>query len=238
MTSNAKYCGFCGKIFAGNLVNECRLCGQPATKDAPQELMFLTARGAAKHYDKLKPGMGGWYLDNKHDINKELVPGRDRHQLVDRPSKSLMRNRAEQASREQRARPKRDPRLPPLRSESTPTPPQAAPSRESPVGRIPLKTWQDAELFAEQWMQQNGYPDAHRTPPGADGGVDVVSRDAVCQVKHHAKAVQLSEIQRLAGIASHEGKQAIFFSLNGYTAKAKAWGQQAGVICKTYRARS
>nr|WP_281254462.1 restriction endonuclease [Rhodococcus kyotonensis] len=115
---------------------------------------------------------------------------------------------------------------------------QARANRPNQTNRRPLQTWQDAELFAEQWMHANGYPDAHRTGPGADGGLDVISRDAVCQVKPHAKPVGVSEIQRLAGIASHLNKKAIFFSLNGYTPQAKKWGDLAGVKCLTYRARS
>jgi hypothetical protein len=73
-------------------------------------------------------------------------------------------------------------------------------------------------------MQANGYPDACLTPPGADGGIDVVSRDAVAQVKFHQKAVGLSEVQRLFGISQSVRKQPLFFSLAGYSPKAFEWG--------------
>ncbi|TCN53521.1 hypothetical protein EV641_106167 [Rhodococcus sp. SMB37] len=55
---------------------------------------------------------------------------------------------------------------------------RSAPRTEAPPRRTPgrpLRTWQDAEDFAEHWMRNNGYPDAHKTPPGADGGIDVTS---------------------------------------------------------------
>jgi hypothetical protein len=54
-------------------------------------------------------------------------------------------------------------------------------------------SWQDAELVVCDWMKMHGYLDARLTTSGADGGVDVVSRRAVAQVKHHLKPVGIRE---------------------------------------------
>ncbi|TCN53522.1 hypothetical protein EV641_106168 [Rhodococcus sp. SMB37] len=56
-------------------------------------------------------------------------------------------------------------------------------------------------------------------------------------MKFQAAKVPLREVQRLSGIAHAEGKDAIFFSVSGYTAQAKSWGDQHGVRCLKYRAR-
>lgn len=44
---------------------------------------------------------------------------------------------------------------------------RTAPRTEAPPRppTRPLRTWQDAEDFAEHWMRSNGYEDAHKTPP-------------------------------------------------------------------------
>ena len=83
-------------------------------------------------------------------------------------------------------------------------------------------------------MRSHGYRDARRTPPGADGGVDVVARKTIAQVKHHAKPVGIAEIQRLYGIATGRGVKALFFSQNGYTQQAMAWARQHDVQCYRY----
>ncbi len=95
-------------------------------------------------------------------------------------------------------------------------------------------TWQQAEQFACKWMVKNGYRDAVVTAAGPDGGVDISSRRAVGQVKHHAKAVGIAEVQRLAGIAGRERKQALLFSANGVTAAGLQWAKANGVACYSY----
>jgi len=85
-----------------------------------------------------------------------------------------------------------------------------------------------------EWMSGNGYRDARLTGPGADGGVDITSRKAIAQVKHHTSAVGLAEIQRLYGIATASGKNALFFSRSGYTKSATAWARTHGIKCFRY----
>ncbi|GAA2040702.1 hypothetical protein GCM10009740_37070 [Terrabacter terrae] len=91
--------------------------------------------------------------------------------------------------------------------------------------RINGLTWQEAERLACRWMRENGYSDARLTPPGADGGVDVVSMSAIGQVKRHAKPVGLAEMQRMDSIALRQRKKALFFSTGGFTPKAKEWAR-------------
>lgn len=65
----------------------------------------------------------------------------------------------------------------------------------SPPNVLHGMTWQAAEELACKWMRRHGYADAKLTSGGADGGIDVMSRRAVAQVKHHAKPVGISEMQ-------------------------------------------
>ena len=95
-------------------------------------------------------------------------------------------------------------------------------------------TWQDAERFVCHWMTRHGYRDARLTASGADGGVDVSSRKAVAQVKHHHMKVGLSEMQRIYGIAHSRQKRALFFSSGGFTPKALAWARSNGVETYTF----
>lgn len=95
-------------------------------------------------------------------------------------------------------------------------------------------TWQEAETYACAWMQLDGYLDARLTASGADGGIDITSGTAVAQVKHHAKPVGISEVQRLSGIAHGEAKQALFFAASGFTAAAQGWASENSVRCFVY----
>ena len=90
-------------------------------------------------------------------------------------------------------------------------------------------SWQEAEVVACDWMRRNGYRDAALTQPGIDGGIDVTSKKAIAQVKHHAKPVGLAEMQRLSGIAQSTGRKALFFSTAGYTPRAKEWARNHGI---------
>lgn len=47
-------------------------------------------------------------------------------------------------------------------------------------------TWQQVEHACCMWMRANGYPDVRLTRFGADGGIDIESREAVAQVKHQS----------------------------------------------------
>lgn len=99
----------------------------------------------------------------------------------------------------------------------------AEPTPDRPEVR-PIRSAADAEEAAAVWMRHWGIADARATPPGADGGIDVVSSTAVAQVKAHVKPVGRPDLQRLQGIAASSERRALFFALAGYTPQALTWG--------------
>ncbi|MFJ8197133.1 restriction endonuclease [Streptomyces sp. NPDC096152] len=102
-----------------------------------------------------------------------------------------------------------------------------------PAGRPPerlIREARDAELIAVEWMRYLGFDDAAATPVGADGGIDVVSARAVAQVKMEGKPTGRPIVQQLHGVAVHEGKTGVFFSLAGYTPQARTWAQTSGTL--------
>lgn len=85
--------------------------------------------------------------------------------------------------------------------------------------------WKDAEMFARDFMRQIGFLDARLTTSGRDGGVDVTSTKAIGQVKWHVAQIGSPDLQALFGIATHEGKQALFFAQR-YSPDALRWGNK------------
>ncbi len=79
-----------------------------------------------------------------------------------------------------------------------------------------------------------GFQDAEVAPRGADGGLDVLSVDAAAQVKAQASKTGRPEVQALNGVATHERKTPLFFSLGGYTDEALKWASAAGVAAFTF----
>lgn len=83
--------------------------------------------------------------------------------------------------------------------------------------------WKTAEYSAMKHMEASGHWDAKLTPPGPDGGVDIVSARGIAQVKHYSSPVGPEPIERLAGVArmpQHRDKAMLFFATNGYTSNA------------------
>lgn len=97
-----------------------------------------------------------------------------------------------------------------------------------------IRNPRDAELVAVEWMRFWGFDDAKATPVGADEGIDVVSETAVAQVKAHMVPIGRPDLQNLAGVAAVEGKTALFFALNGYTAQAIQWADRAKMALFTF----
>lgn len=77
-----------------------------------------------------------------------------------------------------------------------------------------------------------GYTDVEVTPPGSDEGLDVVSREAVAQVKHRRSAVGRPDVQRLLGASG--GRHCVFFALTGYTREAIKYADGSGISLLTY----
>lgn len=96
----------------------------------------------------------------------------------------------------------------------------------SPVFESPLNGWQDAEALGHALMLALGFEDARPTGSGADGGIDVVSAKAVCQVKDWRDSVGRAEVQKLAGAAL--GRTSVFLA-SSYRQNAIDWANQAGV---------
>lgn len=107
--------------------------------------------------------------------------------------------------------------------------------RDMPVPEPRLiRNPRDAEMVAVDWMRFWGFDDAEATPVGADEGIDVVSETAVAQVKAHMVPIGRPDLQNLAGVAAVEGKIALFFALNGYTAQAIQWANKAKMALFTF----
>lgn len=109
------------------------------------------------------------------------------------------------------------------------------PFKPSRNGReVLLADWRDAEELAAWYMREIlQLAEVRLTGSGTDGGIDVVSRDAVAQVKHYSGPVGVPEIQQLKG-AGHSHDAALFFALSGFTQQAVAFAQAAGVALFTY----
>ena len=110
-----------------------------------------------------------------------------------------------------------------------PTEPNALQEKGSPPAPRLLSSPRDAELIAQEWMIHWGYEDARCTPVGADAGVDVDSSRAIAQVKAEMSPTGRPVIQQTYGAAVLHSKQALVFSLAGFTKEAIAWADQAGV---------
>lgn len=98
-----------------------------------------------------------------------------------------------------------------------------------------IDSWRTAETNAAAWMRHWGYLDAHVTPEGNDGGVDVRSATAIAQVKREATDIGVEALQRLVGarlLQDHLGL--LFFSGSGYTRKAQAYAEAVGMMLFVY----
>jgi hypothetical protein len=102
-------------------------------------------------------------------------------------------------------------------------------SRASGAGARTIRSPDDAEQVAAEWMRHLGFGDARCTGAGADGGVDVRSQGAVAQVKAQLSPVGRPELQALYGVARSEGRQPLFFSLMSYTTAALTWADEVGM---------
>ena len=93
-----------------------------------------------------------------------------------------------------------------------------------------------AEEIVAQWMRHLGALDAQVTQYTGDGGVDVVSRRCIAQVKHYAGAVGVAAIRELAGVATADRHQRrpLFFTKTGYAAGAVTFADNVGVALFVY----
>ncbi|MFG2358671.1 restriction endonuclease [Streptomyces sp. NPDC048521] len=119
------------------------------------------------------------------------------------------------------------------REEAAALPAPAAPPVGRPEPRL-IRTAREAELIAVDWMRYLGFTDAVATPVGADEGIDVISERGLAQVKMEGSPTTRPTVQQLHGVATAKEKEALFFSLAGYTPPAAAWASQHGIALFQY----
>ncbi|MGW0189178.1 restriction endonuclease [Streptomyces sp. NPDC003362] len=119
------------------------------------------------------------------------------------------------------------------REEAAALPAPAAPAAGRPEPRL-IRTARDAELIAVDWMRYLGFTDAVATPVGADEGIDVISGAGLAQVKMEGSPTTRPTVQQLHGVATAKEREALFFSLAGYTPPAVAWASQHGIALFQY----
>lgn len=107
--------------------------------------------------------------------------------------------------------------------------PKQLPEFEAPPAQPYGVSAEGAETLAADWMKHLGALDVRVTRFTNDGGVDVVSRNHVAQVKHQMGSVGRPEIQQITGIAAVEKKQAVFFTTARYSYEAQSFADESRV---------
>jgi hypothetical protein len=100
---------------------------------------------------------------------------------------------------------------------------------KAPVPRQ-IRSWQDAEVNAAEWMRYWGYRNAVARPGGPDGGADVRATGALGQVKYQAALVGRPELQRLVGARGRALEtELLFFTGSDYAATALAYADEMDI---------
>lgn len=89
------------------------------------------------------------------------------------------------------------------------------------------ETWSETEALAADHMRHLGFQHVIVTPPGRDGGLDVVALGAAAQVKDHTAPTGSPAIQALIG-AAFRYPQRLFYA-KAFTASAIATADQLDV---------
>lgn len=97
-----------------------------------------------------------------------------------------------------------------------------------------LRSARDAELAVAEWMTYLRFATVQVTPVGADAGVDVFSATALAQVKAETVATGRPPLQQHHGVCTAAGKQALFFSLAGFTVPAQRFADSVGMALFTF----
>lgn len=93
-----------------------------------------------------------------------------------------------------------------------------------------------AEELCAEWLRRHGDYTASTTKDGADGGVDIRSNKYVAQVKNYKGSVGVQPVREIFGIATAEGKSALFFTSGTYTKAAKDFADSVEVPLIVYDA--
>lgn len=102
-----------------------------------------------------------------------------------------------------------------------------------------IRSAAEAEELCAEWVRWMGFPGAAVTPPGNDGGIDVIGEGSggviAAQVKFEAVTAGRPKLQELYGAAVASGATvSAFFSSAGYTAQARAWADQIDMALFTF----
>jgi hypothetical protein len=144
---------------------------------------------------------------------------------------------AEKARRDEAARHRRIPGTAEWTAEQERVQRRAAAEREQLARELRAREegrsvvdWKSAERAAA-WFMENELRlwNVRLTPPGADGGVDVLAKGIVAQVKCQTAKVGRAQIQQLKGAAGRRG--ALFFAVGDtpYSRHAIEWADENGV---------
>ncbi|PPJ02256.1 restriction endonuclease [Nocardia cyriacigeorgica] len=98
-----------------------------------------------------------------------------------------------------------------------------------------IKTFAQAEQNAARQMRALGYTDARVTPPGPDGGIDVLSSTAVAQVKWRGAQVSRPDLHRLYGArGGRHHLDMLFFAASKYSRPAIQYANEVDIALFEY----
>ncbi|WP_137845171.1 restriction endonuclease [Microbacterium sp. 2FI] len=114
----------------------------------------------------------------------------------------------------------------------------SAPRPEPPAAQPYGVSHAGAEHYVAAWMRHLGALDAQPTKVSGDGGIDVVSRSYIAQVKNlgPAAAVPVAHIRDLAGVASVDRRKAAMFTSGVCSTGGSEFADRAGIALFRYDA--
>lgn len=93
-----------------------------------------------------------------------------------------------------------------------------------------------AEALCAEWLKYLGELDAEYTRVVGDGGIDVQSSRYIGQVKNYSGTVGVASIRELAGVATVDGRRAVFFTSGTYASGSVSFANQVGMPLFVYNA--
>jgi hypothetical protein len=97
---------------------------------------------------------------------------------------------------------------------------------------------QGAEHLVAEWLHYLGFEDAQVTQYSGDGGIDVETYEHVVQVKNYRdKAVSVTEVRELFGVAASERKKAVLFTSSSCTTQAIEFADKNGIALIKFDSR-
>jgi hypothetical protein len=97
---------------------------------------------------------------------------------------------------------------------------------------------QGAEHLVAEWLHYLGFEDAQVTQYSGDGGIDVETIEHVVQVKNYRdKAVSVTEVRELFGVAASERKRAVLFTSSSCTSQAIEFADKNGIALIKFDSR-